>query len=243
MHPLMELALQGGQIPLLSIPIPLIVSALGALSGYLGNRKGARTSTTDQFQELIRNLTDSTDIDITEEIAPFLSEEQQGFQSSLIREALDQLYRPDTQLDSIVTQGIRNINTGGDLQKTALARSLAARGLSRSPAAVSAIGNVEGQRIANISDFRSQAPVIADQLRRSNLDLISNIFARLPKGQRSSRTGTTTTTSTGSSTSRGTGTSIGAGSALGSGLGTTAQLLAYLYGQGAFGNQKGLGNI
>lgn len=226
------------------MPFPLVPLILGLSAGgsILGNLKGARTSTTEQFQELIRNLIDQTDIDITEELSPLLSEEQQGFQSSLVREALNQLYRPDNQLDSIITQGIQNINTSGDLRKTALARSLASRGLSRSPAATSAISNVEGERIADVVNFRNQAPVIADQLRRQNLTLAGNIFSLLPKGQKSTRTGTTTSSSTGTTTSRGTGTNVGAGSALGSGIGSLAPILAYLYGQGAFKQNNGNNN-
>jgi hypothetical protein len=220
------------------IPIPLIVAGISAFGSYLANRKGSRTSESESIQELLRNFTDTTNFDTTEDSLPILGDEQQGLQSALIARVMNQLNNPDNNLGSIITQGIQNINAGGDARRIGLSRALASRGLSRSPAAVSAIAGSEGARISDVINFRNQAPLMADQIRRANIQQAGDIFSRIPTGRRTTRTGSTVTNQTGSQTSRGTGTQVGAGSAAGSGIGSLGTILAYLYGQGCYSSTK-----
>lgn len=77
--------------------------------------------------------------------------------------------------------GIQNINRGSDLQQQALSNIMATRGLSRSPVAGNAAGNVENERFGQISQFRNQLPLLQNQIQNENLAAAGNFFQAIPK--------------------------------------------------------------
>ena len=114
------------------------------------------------------------------------------------------------------TTGIGNINQTYDLINESLRNKLTSRGLTGSPNEAAVMGRSELQRGGDIVRFQNQLPLLERDLQEQDLANAMKLYY--------GGTGTET---------------VLPGSALGSGLSQGADILAYLYGSGAFGGGGG----
>ena len=128
-------------------------------------------------------------------------------------------------------QGVNDINTNYDLAQKGMQNMLAARGLSYSPAASNTLLSGENARIGDIARFTQGLPLLERQLREQTANQAAGFYSRIPIGTSTSGS----TSSTGFSHNYGTGQNI---SQPNSPLSSLAETLAYLYGNGAFGNNQ-----
>jgi hypothetical protein len=117
-------------------------------------------------------------------------------------------------LSGYAAQGTQNLNKNYDLINQSQSNNLTARGLGTSPVAGAVDARRENARIGDISGFQNQIPLLQRQLQAQDLASAQGV---LGLGR-----GSTTTGSEG-------GGAAGAATNL-------AQMLGYLYGQGAFQN-------
>lgn len=95
------------------------------------------------------------------------------------------------------TEGINNTANAATANANA---DLAARGLSRSPAAATSIANIGAQRTGAITNLNQQIPLLQNQLTSSNAGTIAGILSQLPKTGTTATSGTTGQTGTTSQT-------------------------------------------
>ena len=130
----------------------------------------------------------------------------------LIRYNMDKLGSPTSLPGGFIEGGIQNINQNADLSRQNLENSLTARGLSNSPVAASGLMNAQTTRIGQINRFQNiEAPLFEQNLRQQDYQNASGLF-----GMRNPAV-------------------TGPGSVAGGAFGSAAEMLAYLYGSGAFG--------
>jgi hypothetical protein len=154
---------------------------------------------------------------------------------------------PGQLAQSAVTQNIWGANKQADLQKQQLAQALRSRGLGSSTAGAYAGTMGDAGRIQQITQSMNQMPQLQrqytmenDQMNNARTQLASQLFGMIPKdtvsetgygGQQSGMSENTgVNQSYGESTTPG---NMAAG-----GLGSLSSMLAYLFGQGAFGKSK-----
>lgn len=226
------------------MPIPLaqlLISGLGALGGLFGNRR----------QQLLRQQTSNV-------TSNFLNQNRTTNQGS-INPLLDP--RASSQLDDILTKyktllndtdltgyrasGIQDINSLSDIQNKALTANLASRGIT-GPAAELAKTGSENARYSDIAKFNQGIPLLQNKLTSDALNLGTNIFSTIPRGQYNEEFGTSDQSGTQNQVSSGTENQIIPGNMLGGLFGNLAPILAYLFGHGAFGTSRtisGGGNV
>lgn len=119
--------------------------------------------------------------------------------------------------------GLGNINHASNIAQMAARNRLAGAGLASSPVAGVVQGNAELNRGSQIAQFQNSLPLLQRQLQTEDLGLAGNLL-NLGRGSTTTSTGT----STGSETQPG---------SWGSGFENIAQMLGFLYGQGAFGKK------
>lgn len=83
-------------------------------------------------------------------------------------------------LTSYGNQQAQVINKNADIQRQAVDQILASRGLSMSPAAATALSNVDAQRFSNLNQMRAQLPLIQADQDRTNLAAASNFMQMVP---------------------------------------------------------------
>lgn len=180
-----------------------------------GSSSGTTTSNLNTGQSITGNTTGSTSTSTgygaagTATIAQLLP-------------LLSQLSK-NTNLAPYQAQQTEAINNQANASTANINSDLAARGLSRSPVASTALQNINAQRTAATANLNQQIPLLQNQLTNTNAGTIANILGQLPKTQSSTTSGTTgqsgTTTQTGN-TSQQVNTSQGGGVAgLFSGIG------------------------
>lgn len=193
--------------------IPAVIGAAGAIGGGLLSKQK------QQQQQQYNNTTTS----MPQTDPSFLP-----LRNILLQQAQRRISQGGLPAGT-VEGGIENINQNTRLGDEALNNTLAARGLSNSPIAGQAAIQSELARRGTLNTFRNiQVPQLKNQFQLQNLDLGKSI---LPFG-----TGTTTT---GSGTSS--GTSVGSVNPAGAAISSGAEMLALLYGMGAF-NKGNAGN-
>ncbi len=116
--------------------------------------------------------------------------------------------------------GIQNVNDAYKGSEAALDASLTSRGLGTSPIAGNAVANLETSRAGDIASWLNQLPMIQRDMENQDFQQAQGLY----------ETGLGKTS-----------TSTEPGSAVGSGIGSAAEMLAYLNGQGAFGGKGGGG--
>lgn len=118
-----------------------------------------------------------------------------------------------TPTGALQARGINNINQNADLFRQALENRLTSQGLANSPVAGSAMAQAESKRFGDISGFQNiDLPLLEQEYGNRNLQSALQVF-------NSRRTGMET---------------VNPGSPTGAGFSSAAELLAFLYGQGAF---------
>lgn len=132
----------------------------------------------------------------------------------LIKYNMDRLNSPTALPPGYIEGGIQNINRGSDAVKANLENLLTARGLSNSPAAVPALLKQEMNRQGAINKFENiDAPAYEQNLRQLDYSNAAQLF-----GMRNpSVTGPNTAT--------------------GGAFNNASEMLAFLYGSGAFGKR------
>lgn len=94
-----------------------------------------------------------------------------------------------TNLAPYQASQIQGINQQANNSTEGVNADLAARGLSRSPAASTTVGNINAQRTGAITNLNQQIPLLQNQLTQSNANTIGGILNMLPRV--SSQSGTT----------------------------------------------------
>lgn len=154
-----------------------------------------------------------------------LDPETSNFKNQILNSYLEMLMGgPD--FTGYEASGVANINKNADLAKQRTTELLSSRGI-RGPALDFAVADLEKNRFADITGFQNQIPLLRNQLKQDILGAAGGFFGSIPFG-------TTQTMST-----KSTGTQPG--NALAGGVGNSANLLAMLYGMGAFRPQPTTG--
>jgi hypothetical protein len=163
--------------------LPIALGAGSFLGGFLGGG--------DQTQSVARNPADAA-------------------LAQLLRRQLTARMRGPVVTGGLKASGVQNINRAFSPIEQTLRNSLTARGLSTSPVAGLAEGNLQIARGASIADFLNQVPMIERDLRNQDFSQVANFVNAQP----------VTTLS---------------GNRVGSGAQSVTTLLAYLAGSGALG--------
>lgn len=156
------------------------------------------------------------------------------------------LFNQANDLSGYRSEGLKTINQNANLADKVLQNSLAARGLTYSPAAANAITQGQINRVGQQSQFENQLPLLQRQLQESALGDIMKAFQLLPTDttQSSAFGGQTASNQTGTSSSTQTqqGTNLVSGNpltglfgGLGSGFlvpGGLSDILSSLFGSG-----------
>lgn len=172
------------------MPFPwdlVIGGGLGIASKIFGNRKSARTATSDFSR---------TD---TEQYAP----EYSPLQSLLISNVMRRLQSPSALPAGYAATGIGNINNISQLLRSRLENDLTARGLAGSPVAAAASASGEQARGTNIAQFQNQLPILERELQNQDLAAAMNFLRTAPMTR--SITGRGTEVAPGSAMSAGLG--------------------------------------
>jgi hypothetical protein len=193
---------------------PLIAAGSSLLGGLLGNSKSARTGTSSSSGTSSSTITPVGDPRYTE------------LGDTMIQQVLTQLQQGSQLPAGYESLGINNINDVYRLTQQKNENDLTRRGLSTSPVSGVVSSNTNMGRAGQISDFENALPLIERQMQQENLNSALNVYNTQRYGQ--TQTGTSSQT----------GTTTNPGSAAAGGLGSLGTMLAYLYGNGAFGGNS-----
>jgi len=210
-------------MPLPAFAIPLILSGISALAGGLSNRKST------QQQQSTTNFSGTDVSDYSSTSTPTYDPKALSFRDILINNVLKGMNVIPSEED-ILFGNIDSVNNARRLQKILTESNLASRGLSYSPAAGTAIGNVENQRISDIIGAHREAPLQYQQYRQQAMAPALSLFSQIPYG--TTQKGTSTTSRSG--TQQTSGTTTQPGNVLGGIFGNLGPTIAGLYGMGAF---------
>lgn len=136
----------------------------------------------------------------------------------LLRGRAESRLREQFDMSGIESSGITGINDAFAGAGESLNNSLTARGLGTSPVAGAGLTRLETGRAGSIAEFLQSLPLLRRQMENEDFAQANDFYSRRPLGQTTTQTGTFTQP----------------GSALGSGLGSAAEMLAFLKGQGIF---------
>lgn len=214
---------------------PLAIAGISALGNYFANRKKTTSQTQDTTNRSTGSVSSTADINDVSTTRPDLDPATMTYLNN-IRDRYTALLDQDPNLSGYEAGGIQNINRAGDLRSRAIGNILAARGLTYSPIAGSAMASAEGSRFSDVANFRNQIPMLREQIMRERLAEAGNFFSRIPTGQTTTNIGQRSGTESRDLTSTGnmTGTATDPGNQLGGLFGGLGTSLAYLYGSGAF---------
>lgn len=193
-------------MPLVAL-LPAIIGAGGAIGGAL-------LSKNKQQQQQQQSGTSTT--------TPTTAPEFQPLRDALIKAAMDRFSSNGLPAGTL-ENGLSTINSGADSARTNIDNVLTARGLSTSPIAASVLTNQELSRQGQLNKFQNvDIPQMTDVRNLQNLDVARGVLG-FGQGTDSSSTGNSS------------GTGVNSVNPVGAGLSSGSELLAYLYGKGAFG--------
>lgn len=121
----------------------------------------------------------------------------------------------DPDLSGYEAGQVSDINHQSNLHMQALQENLAYRGITGA-AEANAEANVDSQRFGDITKLHQSIPLLRNQIQTQNLNTGIGLFGAQPRNVSTSTTGTTSANK------------------LGGGISNAANVLAYLYGKGAF---------
>lgn len=197
--------------------IPLAISGISSLAGWLSNK--GQKQTQNQQQTNTSNI-DNYSMPVYDEKAAILRDK-------LINMFLSRAEETPDFMDSYRAGGLNEIGRGADLQETLINNFLSSRGLNRSPVGGAAMAQSGLNRRNQQISFLNNLPMIQEQLTRDRMNDVGRLFSSLLTGQHNY--GTT------NSQSNGTSTLITPGNPWGGMTSSLATTLAGLYGRGAFG--------
>jgi hypothetical protein len=204
--------------------VPFLLMGAQALSGALANKSKTSTTTQNTTQNQTQSGTNK----------PLYDEGQLDVRNFLLRELMGGVESTPDFAKNYTAQGISNINRGADATSNNIRNAMLSRGLGRTSAGLSPEVANENVRFGQLSQFQNSVPLKIDEMQRARMRDLSQFFAALPVGTSQNQTSNTTGNMTGTQTTP--------NNALAGGLGGLSQMGAFLYGQGAFGNNGG-GNI
>lgn len=132
--------------------------------------------------------------------------------SDLLRSRAEERLRSSVDLSGLASTGTQNINDAFAGGRLASENNLTARGLGTSPVAAAVGSDSDQARVGSIAQFLNTLPTLQRQFQDQDMAMAGNVLGRFGTGT----------------------TGVGAGSALGSGIGSAAEMLAFLKGQGVF---------
>lgn len=142
---------------------------------------------------------------------PIIADNMQPLQQNIIDKYMAYL-NEDPNLTGYQSKGISDINKSSMFQKQNAEENMAARGVS-GPAAAANLNNIDAQRFSKITSFNQGIPLLARDLKDKALTSAGNYFNASPRGMQQDTEG----------------------NVLGGGVSGLASMLAFLYGQGAYG--------
>ncbi len=154
---------------------PLIGAGISALTGLFGAKKPQTTTTTSSSTT-----------------NPVLDANGNALENQFADDAINMDKAGGPDLSGYTANGLQQINNGANIKQKLLQNTLASRGLSFSPAAATATGNADADRLAQSSQFLSSVPLLKRQFQQQNLQQLMTAFGIIPKGQTSSGTSTQT---------------------------------------------------
>lgn len=164
-----------------------IVSGLAGLFGGLSPQKMTQTTNSTSSGTQSSSGSSST--------TPQLSDLQQLLSSIMGPAAVNQ-YQQGTNLTPYVNSGLQNINNTTNSASGQIANTLAARGLSNSPYAATAMTQPQLMAQQEQSSLLNSVPLLQQQLNTQNIGTMESAFSALPTGTSTSGTSNTSTTGT-----------------------------------------------
>lgn len=199
--------------------VPALIAGIGALGGLFGNRS-SKQQTTGLQQSNFSNLS-----------MPALSEEGKGVLYPTADAFLANLGK-DPDLSGYRANQQQDINQLGDARSKMLNFEFNRRGISQnSPQAMAYQMQNENQRFADTTHLNNAIPLLAQQILQDKIKQGIDLFSTIPHG----------TYNTGGSNTAQQGEVTNPGNMLGGAFGNLGEILAYLFGQGAFGGGGGGG--
>lgn len=170
-----------------ALAIPLIAAAIPAIAGLFGGKKQETKGTQDTstHEESAQNNTSGQTTTgayngtQTATNVHNLSPLQQQLVDTFTKGAMD-LNSSAADLSGYRNQGLQNINDASDAQNTVLRNTLAARGLSFSPAAGNAEMMGQQNRLNQQSSFLQGLPLLQRQLQTQAQQGLVSAFSALP---------------------------------------------------------------
>lgn len=211
--------------------IGAVLGGAGLLSGLLGPKP--------QKQATVQNssTTQNTSSSGSGSSQPLYDDTQLAARDDIFRRLLGRL-NTDPSMAGYSAEGLQNINNTSDARQQVLQGILSARGIN-GPQAAYAMGNQESNRLSQQTQFLNQIPLLRDELQRRNLTDYTNFFRSLPVGNtyNTNQSGTNQT----NQHTEGNGSIVTPGG-IGQGVNNFADILAGLYGSGAFSKKPASGS-
>lgn len=208
-----------------------VLGGAGLLSGLLGPKPQKQATVQDTHSDV------TTQNQGTGSSLPLYDPTQLAARDDIFRRLLGRL-NTDPSMSGYSAEGLQNINNTSDARQQVLQGILSSRGIN-GPQAAYATGNQESNRLGQQTQFLNQIPLLRDELQRRNLTDYTNFFRSLPVGN-SFNTNQVNATQTNQHT-EGNGSIVTPGG-IGQGVNNLADILAGLYGSGAFAKKPGGGS-
>lgn len=228
--------------------LPAIISGIGAIGGALGNSgkptqsSGTQNTTSNQSS----SQQGTTGVSTSGTTTPTYDATGGALKDLLAKIYTQNISDLPQTAENITTQSMQNNNAGSAIQQRLAQQMLAAKGLNYSPASAVLGSNINNQRVATNVQLQNAQPLLQQNLLQQALSGASGFFRSLPYG--TSTTGDSLTQTSGASSSSGTqntsqtGTVTPPNNSIAGGALSLANLLAGLYGQGAFQGSGGSNN-
>jgi hypothetical protein len=157
-----------------------IAPIISGLAGLFGGGTQATVKSNSQSQQQ-GSQTQQGNTSQTSSVTPNLSPFQQQL-AQLFTQGAGDLYNQSTNLQPYTTGGLQQIQQQGGANNQVLSNILAARGLSASPAAATALsGNVLNTG-NQMNQFLQTVPLLQRQLQTQSLGQLIGAFGALPTG-------------------------------------------------------------
>ena len=165
-----------------------------AAAGYLGNRPKTATedelstSTLDSLlQKYMEQYTDTSRRSTSVE-TPTMDPLQARMRDQILN-AYRQRMATDPDMRGYMGQGLRDINSGADIQRQAMESRLSTSGMRGSAAGQNALGNIDNSRISEGTRFMGGIPLLKRELQLKDLAQFGNFFSSLPTGRTTNTAG------------------------------------------------------
>lgn len=209
---------------------PALIAGLGGLGGLFGNRKQTQQQTS-RFNNLNRsNISGSQTGQVHTELNPLA-----GAGYNTLAAQYQKMLGQDPDLKGYEANQFSDINRQSSQLGETQQGLLASRGIT-GPAALNAQTGLDNQAFAQKIGIHNQIPLLAQQMQQNLMGQAGGFFNSIPTDTYT--TGYTSGASEENQTGESTGTQTNPGNMLGGLFGGMGNLLAFLYGRGAFGGAK-----